>query len=140
MLQASNQTTTNETTTEQIHDKPALTQPALLLRLEAAAVFAAIIATYIHLGGNGWLFVALLLAPDLAMLGYLANKKVGAWTYNLAHFYAAPGALLALSLIIAAPLMTQIALIWLAHIAMDRVVGYGFKYVTDFKDTHLSRV
>ena len=35
---------------------------------------------------------------------------------------------------------TQIALIWLAHIGVDRLLGYGLKYPTGFKDTHLQRV
>ena len=33
-----------------------------------------------------------------------------------------------------------IALIWLAHIGIDRALGYGLKYPTAFKDTHLQRV
>jgi Domain of unknown function (DUF4260) len=33
-----------------------------------------------------------------------------------------------------------VALIWFAHIGMDRTVGYGLKYPTSFKDTHLQRV
>jgi len=35
---------------------------------------------------------------------------------------------------------TQIALVWLAHIGFDRFFGYGLKYPTGFKDTHLQRV
>jgi hypothetical protein len=32
------------------------------------------------------------------------------------------------------------ALIWLAHIGIDRALGYGLKYPTFFKDTHLQHV
>jgi hypothetical protein len=32
------------------------------------------------------------------------------------------------------------ALIWLAHIGLDRTLGYGLKYPTFFEDTHLQRV
>jgi hypothetical protein len=39
-----------------------------------------------------------------------------------------------------ADLPMQLALIWLAHIGADRALGYGLKYPTDFKDTHLQRV
>ena len=35
---------------------------------------------------------------------------------------------------------TKVALIWLAHTGADRLFGYGLKYPTAFKDTHLSRV
>jgi hypothetical protein len=34
----------------------------------------------------------------------------------------------------------QIALIWLAHIGLDRMLGYGLKYPTEFKDTHMQHV
>jgi hypothetical protein len=34
----------------------------------------------------------------------------------------------------------QVRLIWLAHIGLDRAVGYGLKYPTAFKETHLQRV
>jgi Domain of unknown function (DUF4260) len=32
------------------------------------------------------------------------------------------------------------ALIWLAHVGADRALGFGLKYPTLFKDTHLQRV
>jgi hypothetical protein len=34
----------------------------------------------------------------------------------------------------------QIALIWLAHLGLDRMLGYGLKYPTEFNDTHLQRL
>ena len=34
----------------------------------------------------------------------------------------------------------KLGLIWLAHIGMDRAIGYGLKYPTNHKDTHLQRV
>ena len=37
-------------------------------------------------------------------------------------------------------LAVQLALIWLSHIGGDRLLGYGLKYSTAFKDTHLDRV
>jgi hypothetical protein len=37
-------------------------------------------------------------------------------------------------------LLLSAALIWLAHIGMDRALGYGLKYPTTFKDTHLGHV
>ena len=38
------------------------------------------------------------------------------------------------------PIGLQLALIWLAHIGMDRLVGYGLKYRGALKETHLGRV
>ena len=49
-----------------------------LLRLEGLVLFVGAIALYAVGGGNWLLFVVLLLAPDLGMLGYIVNVRVGA--------------------------------------------------------------
>ena len=67
-------------------------------------------------------------------------EPTGAWTYNLAHSYPAPALLGALALVADEPLWQGVALVWFAHIGMDRALGYGLKYETDFKDTHLGRI
>jgi hypothetical protein len=88
-----------------------------------------------------WAFLVFLLAPDVSLAGYLAGPRVGAVTYNLAHTYAFPVALAAGCLLAGEPgLPVQIALIWAAHIGIDRVLGLGLKYPTAFKDTHLGRI
>ncbi len=117
-----------------------LSLPGALLRAEGAAVFLGVIVMYANQGFSGVAFVALLLVPDLAMVGYLLNPRIGSIAYNTAHFYGLPLALALIGLLTAAPLALQLGLIWLAHIGMDRTVGYGLKYPTDFKDTHLQRV
>ncbi len=114
--------------------------PKVLLHLEGFTLLLASSGAYAWFGGSWLLFGVLLLAPDLAMLGYLAGAKTGATLYNLFHSYPLPAALLAWSLLVSAPLWTSAALIWLAHIGMDRAVGYGLKYASAFKDTHLGRV
>lgn len=111
-----------------------------LLRLEGLILFVGAVAAYALLRGSLLLFVVLILAPDLAMLGYLVNVRVGAAVYNLFHIYLLPGLLFALGYALSAPLAMQIALIWLAHIGMDRTVGYGLKYPTEFKDTHMQHI
>jgi hypothetical protein len=126
------------------HESPAQRdgwlRPGLLLRLEGAVVFALALAMYWRDGSSWLLFALLLLAPDLSMLGYLAGPRAGAACYNLIHSYALPLALLGYGVFANAPLALSLALIWLAHIGMDRAVGYGLKYTTAFKDTHLQRV
>jgi hypothetical protein len=112
----------------------------LLLHLEGAILFAAAVAAFIHLQGSVWLFLALILVPDLSMLGYLHNPKTGAFIYDAAHTTLSPALLLLIGLAGAIPTLVLVALIWLAHIGMDRAVGYGLKYPTHFKDTHLQRV
>lgn len=110
-----------------------------LLRLEGLLEFAAAVALYAHLGGNGWIFAALVLTPDVAMLGYLLNTRVGAFCYNLAHTTALPLAIAVIAFLSGATTALLLALIWIAHIGMDRSVGYGFKSPDSFKSTHLSR-
>lgn len=117
-----------------------LTSPAFLLRLEGLTLAAGAVAVYAQQGGNWLLFGLLLLAPDLSMLGYLAGPRSGAASYNLVHHEALPAILLAFGWWGHQSLALYVALIWLAHIGLDRLLGYGFKYATEFKDTHLSRV
>lgn len=113
--------------------------PRIMLHLEGLAVFIAVVAAYIHLHGNGWTFALLLLTPDLSMLGYLKDLRTGAFTYNVVHFYGLPVALLTGSFLGDWEQGMLLALIWLAHIGMDRALGYGLKYDTEFKDTHIGR-
>jgi Domain of unknown function (DUF4260) len=114
--------------------------PRVLLRAEGLAVAVAAIALYFHAGYPWWLLVALVLAPDVSMVGYLAGPIVGAAAYDAAHTYVLPIVLVAVGVIADAELATQFGLIWFTHIGVDRAVGYGLKYPTGFKDTHLQRV
>ena len=117
-----------------------LTKPRWLLHLEGACILALTVALY-HAGHfRWWMFAALLLAPDLAMLAYLANVKIGAALYNLVHTEAGPILLLVVCVVVPLPVLQPYALIWLAHLGTDRMLGYGLKYPTRFKDTHLQHV
>lgn len=111
-----------------------------LLRLEGLAVLALSVAAYAQFGaGWGW-FALLFLLPDLSFFGYLAGPRVGAAAYNAAHSYAGPLALLAAGILGAMPALLAIALVWCAHIGFDRALGYGLKYASGFRDTHLGPI
>jgi hypothetical protein len=112
----------------------------MLLRAEGAAVAATAIVLYFHADYPWWLFVVLVLAPDLSGLGYLAGSSIGAAAYDAAHTYVFPVVLAAIGVIADAEIAIQVGLIWLTHIGVDRAIGYGLKYPTGFKDTHLQRV
>ncbi|MFV9505191.1 MAG: DUF4260 family protein [Oscillochloridaceae bacterium umkhey_bin13] len=114
--------------------------PGLLLRIEGLVLFGGALALYAYLGANWWFFALLLLAPDLAILGYLAGPRLGSMLYNLTHTTVLPYLLGLLSLLSGSLLGLSLALIWLAHIGMDRMVGYGLKYRDGFRHTHLDRV
>ena len=111
-----------------------------ILRLEGAAAFAAAIAIYAHAGFSWLLFVVLILAPDLAMLAYLVGPRAGAAAYNVVHTYALSVPIALAGFIFAQPVVSALGLIWIAHIGMDRMLGYGLKYASGFADTHLGRV
>jgi hypothetical protein len=128
------------TTTTMTQAGLTLSPPRILLHLEGVVFFLGAIALYTSQAASGVVFVLLLLAPDLSALGYLVNPRVGSLAYNAAHTYIVPAALAALALAGQWLLGVQLALIWFAHISMDRMLGFGLKYPTAFKDTHLQRV
>lgn len=111
--------------------------PNVLLRLEGAAVLVLSVGAYGVLGGGWVLFGLLLLVPDVSMAGYLKGPVWGSRLYNTAHTYVLPLGLLGCGYLFDAPRVACIALIWTAHIGLDRMLGYGLKYPTHFKHTHL---
>jgi hypothetical protein len=114
--------------------------PRLLLHVEGAAVAAAAVVIYFWAGYPWWLLVVLALAPDLSIAAYAFGPQVGAVAYDTAHTYVLPVVLAALGLLADADVAVQVGLIWIAHIGVDRALGYGLKYPTRFEDTHLQRV
>jgi hypothetical protein len=114
--------------------------PRRLLRLEGLAVAAAALTLYFHLDFGWLLLVVLALAPDLSMLGYAAGARAGTAAYDLAHTEIWPLALVVAGVLGDVDPLIQAGLIWLTHIGVDRLVGYGLKYPTDLKRTHLQRV
>ncbi|MBD9668562.1 uncharacterized protein DUF4260 [Variovorax beijingensis] len=111
-----------------------------LLRLEGAAVLGVALAAYAQFGAGWGAFALWLLVPDLSLLGYLAGPRTGAALYNAAHSYVGPVLLLALGVLAAMPWAVAGSLIWLAHIGVDRALGYGLKYAAGFATTHLGRI
>src|ERR1035438_2223986 len=114
-----------------------LTRPAWLLRLEEAGLLTAAVLLYAHFHLSWLLFGVLFLAPDLFMLGYLANPRVGAALYNLGHFLLVPLCLFAVAYSGHQRLLLAIAIIWAAHIAFDRLLGYGDRKSTRLNSSHL---
>jgi hypothetical protein len=114
--------------------------PTVFLRIEGVVILGLAVFLYSR-GGFGWiLFALVVLAPDVSMLGYAAGPKVGALAYNAAHTYVGPAVLAVTGILADAPEPVAAALIWFAHIGMDRMLGYGLKRSTGFRDTHLGRI
>jgi Domain of unknown function (DUF4260) len=112
----------------------------ILLRLEGLTLFAGMTLLYAVWGGSWWVYFIVFLAPDLSFVAYLSGPRFGALVYNAAHSYMAPVTLMTTGFALASPLTLSIALIWMAHIGIDRALGYGLKYSAGFGFTHLGRI
>lgn len=111
-----------------------------LLRLEALALLGISAGLFQRVSGDWILFAELFLLPDLSMVFYIAGPRAGAVAYNAAHSTLGPLALAALSLVTDRHPALALALIWLAHIGFDRMLGYGLKLAGSFSETHLGRI
>ena len=112
----------------------------LLLRLEGLAIGVAAVVLYADGDHSWWLFALLALAPDVSFAAYALGPAVGAAGYNLLHNLVFPVALGTASILWDSDWGLAVALVWLTHIGVDRLLGYGLKYPTAFKDSHLQRV
>ncbi|MHB8652029.1 MAG: DUF4260 domain-containing protein [Minisyncoccota bacterium] len=111
-----------------------------ILKLEAVAFFIATVWAYYLVGASWWIFLVLILVPDIFIAGYLKDSKIGALVYNIGHMYIVPLSLLGVYLLFNILILLPISIIWLAHISMDRMLGFGLKLDTGFRDTHLGRI
>jgi len=111
-----------------------------IIQTENAVFFALTFFLYSQFDFSLLLFLGLLLVPDITMLGYLVNPKVGARIYNIGHSFILPTIILLSYFFIQADILLIIAFIWYAHIFMDRAIGYGLKYPHSFKETHLQKI
>lgn len=111
-----------------------------VLRGEALVILGASATLYFLLGGELWLFAVLFLAPDLSLVGYAAGRKVGAVLYNTIHSYALAAVLAVAGALTDREILWQVGLIFVAHAAFDRALGYGLKYAASFRHTHLGPI
>jgi len=113
---------------------------SLILRSEALAAFVGGIAVWLYTGGSPLWLVPALLLPDVSMVGYLANSRVGALAYNVVHNWTLALLVLGLGWWLAIDPMVLVGALLVAHVGMDRALGYGLKLPTDVRDTHLGRI
>jgi hypothetical protein len=111
-----------------------------LLRIEGLTLFAGMTLLYGVWGGSWWIYAVLFFVPDLSFLAYLAGPRAGAAFYNALHTYMLPLTLSVIGFALAMPLTLSIAMIWMAHIGIDRALGFGLKYDAGFGFTHLGRI
>lgn len=111
-----------------------------LIRFEELALFALAIYLNSFLPFPRWLFWALFLAPDIGMLGYLINPKVGSLTYNLLHHKGVAILFYFTGYFLAIHELTFVGVLLLGHSSFDRIFGYGLKYADQFAHTHLGMI
>lgn len=111
-----------------------------LLRLEGAAVAVIAATLFGQTAVSWWWFLGLFLVPDIAFAAFAFGPRVGAAAYNATHSSLGPLALASAAFVLEHWFMGGVALIWLSHIGADRALGYGLKYPTHFRDTHLGRL
>ncbi len=119
---------------------PLIARPSVLLRAEHSALLALILAVYWERDGSWLMFAILFLAPDLAFAAAVAGPQAGLIAYNLAHTAVTPVILALVGMLGDWNLGVSLALIWFAHVAFDRAIGYGLKYSLTKNDTHLDRI
>ncbi len=108
-----------------------------LLKLEELGQFLLSIILFNQMDYSWWVFPALILLPDLSMIGYLANPKAGAWLYNLFHHKLLAIAMLIIGFWFNNSLLSLAGVILFGHSSMDRIFGYGLKFNDSFHNTHL---
>jgi hypothetical protein len=111
--------------------------PLVLLRSEGAALLAMAAVLYGKYGKSWWLFAVLLPVPDLGLLGNLWGRRAGAVAYDLTHTFTPPAALGLVGVLNGSGLAVALALVWFAHIGMDRALGLGLQYPDGSGCTHL---
>ncbi|MDW7615947.1 DUF4260 domain-containing protein [Peribacillus simplex] len=110
------------------------------LHIEGLMVLLAMIYIYSLYEFSWWIFLLFILSPDVSMLAYLIDDRVGAKVYNLFHTYTLSIFMILLAIFLKSDALMMIGSIWTAHIGIDRLFGYGLKYTSSFKATHLQKV
>jgi len=111
-----------------------------LLKVEELAMFLLSIYLFSMLDYAWWVFLLLILTPDIGMLGYLINPRLGAITYNIFHHKGLAIVILVFGWIAISEEMVLAGIILFGHASMDRIFGYGLKFSDNFKHTHLGNL
>lgn len=111
-----------------------------VLQLEELAQFIGSMYAFSLLDFAWWWYPALIITPDIGMIGYLVNTKIGAFTYNLFHHKGIAALFLVLGLYSMNQTILLTSIILFGHASMDRIFGYGLKYTDSFKHTHLGQI
>ncbi|UOB19081.1 DUF4260 domain-containing protein [Abyssalbus ytuae] len=110
------------------------------LKIEELGMFCLGIYLFSQLDFAWWWFPVLILVPDIGMIGYLFNSKVGAVTYNIFHHKGIATLVYFLGIFTHNEIITLAGVILFSHSSFDRLFGYGLKFSDSFKNTHLGTI
>ena len=111
-----------------------------IIKFEELGLFILGIYLFSLLNYQWWWFLVLILAPDFSMLGYLFGNKSGAFFYNIFHHRGIAVLVYILGFYFKIEILQLAGIILFSHSAMDRFFGYGLKYESGFKYTHLGEI
>lgn len=104
---------------------------AMDLHLKFEEISLMIMFVYLYsmqLDYSYWLIPALIFLPDVSMIGYVVNLRVGSYTYNFLHSRVLAIAVYLGGMMLGSEYVVLTGLILLMHISMDRTLGFGLKY------------
>lgn len=104
------------------------------LAMTAAAIY---LIVQLDISLSWWLYLLLFFSPDLGMLGYVVNTKIGAITYNLFHHRGIAIVIAAVGMMTYSQYVLLAGLLLFTHASFDRIFGFGLKHFAGFKHTHL---
>jgi len=110
------------------------------LKIEELIMFLLGIFMVTNLSISWWWFIGLFFAPDIGMLGYLFNSKIGAFAYNLFHHKGVALIFYFIGVFLSSEVLQFIGILLFSHASFDRIFGYGLKYNDDFQNTHLGKI
>ncbi|MFK7954224.1 MAG: DUF4260 domain-containing protein [Ekhidna sp.] len=110
------------------------------IKLEELAMFLLSIVLFNQLDFAWWIYLVLILTPDIGMVGYAVSTQLGAVTYNLFHHKGIAVLIGVLGWYLAILELQLAGIILFGHASMDRIFGYGLKYPDHFKNTHLGKI
>ncbi|MDN3671544.1 DUF4260 domain-containing protein [Flavobacterium branchiarum] len=111
-----------------------------VIKLEEIGLFVLGIYLFSLLDYHWWWFLVWILVPDLSMIGYAFNAKIGAFLYNIFHHRGIAIIVYILGSYLKIEALQLVGVILFSHASMDRIFGYGLKYEAGFKYTHLGEI
>jgi len=110
------------------------------LKLEELAMFVLGILAFNQLHFTWWWFLVLILTPDIGILGYIVNTKIGGVVYNVFHHKGLAILIYFIGTYLQNDILKLIGIILFSHASFDRIFGYGLKHLDNFKNTHLGQI